>query len=216
MADPERTYERAMFPLGSVLVPTAVLPLHLFEPRYLALIEDVRASDHQELGVVLIERGSEVGGGEVRTDVGTVARVVRAESFDDGRWAVVAVGVRRVRVVRWLDDDPYPRAELADWPDAPEDEVTQASLVADVEAARQRLRTALALAAELGDPAAPATVEVADDPRTASFQVIALAPIGPADQQALLALPGAGERARRLVEVLDDAVELMRARLALG
>src|SRR5688572_25865098 len=105
-----------MFPLGSVLVPGMVLPLHVFEARYRALVRDCVAGDG-EFGVVLIERGSEVGGGDVRTDVGTVARIVQADEMPDGRFALGAVGVRRVRVQRWLDDDPYPRAELADWPD---------------------------------------------------------------------------------------------------
>ena len=86
-----------MFPLGSVLVPSAGLPLHVFEPRYRALVQDCLAGD-REFGVVLIERGSEVGGDDVRTSVGTVARIVEATELPDGRWAVAAVGVRRVRV----------------------------------------------------------------------------------------------------------------------
>ena len=57
-----------MFPLGTVLVPKAVVPLHVFEPRYQTMLVDVMAGD-RKFGVVLIERGSEVGGGDVRTDV---------------------------------------------------------------------------------------------------------------------------------------------------
>ena len=105
-----------MFPLGTVLLPSLLLPLHVFEPRYRTLVDDCVAGDG-EFGVVLIERGSEVGGGDVRTDVGTVARILEVERFDDGRFAVAAVGTRRIRVERWLDDDPYPRAEVHDWPD---------------------------------------------------------------------------------------------------
>ncbi len=58
-----------MFPLGTVLFPYALLPLHVFEPRYRVMIRHVMDSDH-EFGVVLIERGSEVGGGDVRFDIG--------------------------------------------------------------------------------------------------------------------------------------------------
>ena len=64
-----------MFPLGTVLLPGAVLPLHVFEPRYRALVADCLAGE-QEFGVVLIERGSEVGGVDVRRDIATVARIV--------------------------------------------------------------------------------------------------------------------------------------------
>ena len=107
-----------MFPLGSVLVPTMVLPLHIFEHRYRRLVRDCLAAT-PEFGVVLIERGGEVGGGEVRTDVGTVARMVEAAELPDGRFAVQSVGTRRIRVLRWLDDAPYPRAVVEDWPDEP-------------------------------------------------------------------------------------------------
>ena len=106
----------AMFPLGTVLLPSAVLPLHVFEPRYRQLVRDCLDRDG-EFGVVLIERGNEVGGGDNRTSVGTVARLVEAVPFGDGRWALAAVGTRRIRVRRWLEDDPYPRAEVEAWDD---------------------------------------------------------------------------------------------------
>ena len=54
-----------MFPLGSVLFPHALLPLRIFEPRYQALLDSCLAGDGR-FGVVLIERGFEVGGGEDR------------------------------------------------------------------------------------------------------------------------------------------------------
>src|SRR5437773_454261 len=100
-----------MFPLGTVVFPHAVLPLHVFEPRYRAMMRDVLAGD-QEFGVVLIERGSEVGGGDVRFGVGTLAHIVQSSELSDGRFALAAVGVQRFRVERWLPDDPYPRAEI--------------------------------------------------------------------------------------------------------
>src|SRR3546814_19261198 len=105
-----------MFPLGSAVVPGAGLPLHVFEDRYRALMKDCMAGD-REFGVVLIERGSEVGGGDVRADVGTVARIAEASELPDGRWALIAVGDRRIRVTSWLPDDPYPRAAVEPWPD---------------------------------------------------------------------------------------------------
>src|SRR6478609_3186788 len=100
-----------MFPLGTVLFPHALLPLHVFEPRYRLMTQRVLRGE-REFGVVLIERGSEVGGGDTRFDVGTVARVVQIAELPDGRYAVATVGLRRIRVIRWLDDDPYPRAQV--------------------------------------------------------------------------------------------------------
>ena len=197
-----------MFPLGSVLFPSLVLPLHIFEPRYRALIHDVLDGD-REFGVCLIERGAEVGGEDVRTTIGTVAQVHEAEELPDGRWAVVAVGARRIRVERWLPDDPYPRAEVVDLPDpAPSD--SEVAVLPEVVA---RLRTALARSAELGDTTTPATVELSTDPVMASHQASALAPIATIDQHALLSAETVGLRLARLHDLLGDALELLELRL---
>ncbi len=80
-----------MFPLGSVLFPGAVLPLQIFEPRYQALVADLEAAENR-FGVVLIRRGQEVGGGDERADIGTVAEVVRSGTAEDGRILLVTVG----------------------------------------------------------------------------------------------------------------------------
>ncbi len=61
-----------MFPLSAVLFPYASMPLHVFEPRYRALMRDCLAGDPR-FGVVLIERGSEVGGGDQRSSRGRAA-----------------------------------------------------------------------------------------------------------------------------------------------
>ena len=101
-----------MFPLQSVLFPSAVLPMQVFEPRFLQLVDDVLAGDRR-FGVVLITRGSDVGGGEERASVGTVAKVVRVGALDDGRLTLVALGEQRVKVVDWLPDAPYPEDRAA-------------------------------------------------------------------------------------------------------
>src|SRR5262245_44996005 len=156
-----------MFPLGTVLLPGMLLPLHVFEPRYRALVRDCMAADEADFGVVLIERGSEVGGGDVRTDVGTRARILRAEELPDGRFGVVAAGLRRLRVRAWLDDDPYPRADVEDWPDAGDDLDARAEATDALGPGGEvtvLLRRAAALVTELGDTAAPVDLELADDP----------------------------------------------------
>src|SRR4051794_18808882 len=203
-----------MFPLGSVLFPTLFLPLHIFEPRYRALAQHCMSGEHEpEFGVVLIERGSEVGGNDVRTAVGTVARVIEASELDDGRWVLGTVGTRRIRVVQWLPDDPYPRAEVEDWADPPDDPGELDGLYSTVVA---RLRRVLALKAELAEPAADATIELSDDPGLGSFQVSAIAPLGPADQQRLLAADGTGARLRLLRDLLAEEADYLGARLAMG
>lgn len=196
-----------MFPLGTVLYPHAVLPLHVFEPRYRALTERCLAEDGL-FGVVLIERGSEVGGGDQRFSVGTVARIVQAGRLDDGRWMLVTVGERRLRVTHWLADDPYPRAEIELL-----DEITPGDTSGRVAEVTRLLRRALALRAELGEPGPP-TVELApDDAARAGFQACAAAGLRPLDAQRLLETDDAGVRLERLGALLEDAVALLEFRL---
>jgi Lon protease-like protein len=204
-----------MFPLGTVLFPGALLPLHVFEPRYREMVRDCVAGE-PEFGVVLIERGSEVGGGDQRTTVGTVARIVQLAETPDGRYALVAAGTRRVRVLSWLPDDPYPLAEVEDWPDDAHDEADDEELHGLVDAALVRLRRVLALASETGDQVPPATSELSVEPVLASFHAAALAPIGPADSQRLLQAPGTRERFLLLDELLDDAEAALLFRLGAG
>jgi uncharacterized protein len=212
-----------MFPLGSVLVPGMILPLHVFEPRYRALVRDCTAGDG-EFGVVLIERGSEVGGGDARTDVGTMARIVQAEELPDGRFAVGAVGMRRIRVTAWLADEPYSRAEVTDWPEVgvdgdPAGETAAAPPAATdalVEEVDGLLRRVGALRTELGEPAPPLDFTLADDALVAGYQATALAPLGPLDKQALLAASSVRARLDDVRRLLGEHAELLQARLAGG
>ena len=199
-----------MFPLGSVLFPHALLPLHVFEPRYRALTERCLAGD-REFGVVLIERGHEVGGGDERVDVGSVARIVRASQLDDGRWMLVTVGVQRLRVTEWLPDDPYPLARVERLDD--EADAEAASRVPNVFALLRRVH---AMRAELGDPAASLDVELDDDPVQASFEAAALAPLGPFDAQKLLEIDDASVRLDRLEQMLSEELSVLEQRLAGG
>ena len=198
-----------MFPLGTVLFPYALLPLHVFEPRYRMMTRHVLDGDG-EFGVVLIERGSEVGGGDTRFDVATVARVVQAAEMPDGRYALATVGMRRVRVVRWLADDPYPRAEVEALADAPPG--------IDDGAARERVVDALARVTELArriDPRVTDAPVLDPDPARASYEAAAVAPIGPLDAQRLLATEAVGTRLDLLAAMLDEHAAEVRARFGL-
>jgi Lon protease-like protein len=199
----------AMFPLGSVLFPYGVMPLHVFEPRYRLMTERCLEGDGT-FGVVLIERGSEVGGGDVRFDVGTLARIVEAGRFDDGRYALVAVGVHRVHVRGWLPDDPYPQAEIEPADDSVVGDAPS-GLVDDVARQLERVR---ALHAELGAPVPSAAIELADDPARASFEAASLAPIGPLDAQALLETDVAADRLARLADLLTEETRVLEFRLS--
>jgi len=209
-----------MFPLGTVLFPHMVLPLHVFEPRYRALLDDV-LDDGGEFGVALISRGHEVGGGDVRTDVGTVARILRAEQLDDDRWFVIAVGTRRFRVEGWLPDAPYPRAEVVDLDRDPlEDDGDDRGaagqdddVVSELTALTPGLRRVLALQAELGQDNVPATFELAEDPSVASWQAAILSPLTSFDAQRVLATDDRLERLALIAGFLDEIESTLRFQL---
>ncbi|MEO6569953.1 MAG: LON peptidase substrate-binding domain-containing protein [Ilumatobacteraceae bacterium] len=201
-----------MFPLGLALLPGGVLPLHVFEPRYRQMIQDILADDAHdpEFGVTMIERGVEVGGGEARTTVGTVARILDMEVTPDGRYVVVAVGTERLRVNTWLPDDPYPMADVDPWPDTDQGESTVGA--DSIGALHERVNLLNEMVRELGEDAPPADTEISDDARLAVYQLGSLSPIGPVDRYRMLEAPGLSARIAVFGEALDDAAAVLEFR----
>jgi hypothetical protein len=215
-----------MFPLGSVLLPGGLMPLHIFEPRYRQLVVDLLADDvnEPEFGITMIERGKETGGGEVRADVGTIARVVHIEALDGGRYRLVVVGTRRLRVRSWLPDDPYPVADVDEWSDTDADDPHLGDLIA---AAHARVRDINRRTAELGDrsptvsagdaPGEERTAgveepEISDDPLLATYHLAGIAPLGPADRYRLLCADSPRQRLELLDAALDDIIAMIEFR----
>lgn len=200
------TREIAMFPLGSVLFPGMPLPLRVFEPRYVAMLAAVLEQSEPEFGVVLIERGSEVGGGDVRFTVGTVARIVTVDQTDDAI-VLLATGAGRFEVARWLDDAPFPRAEVRDL--APLDLV--GSTPAELDAAEATVRATIARVSEFLELPWPADVELSADPTERTWQVAGIAPLNSLDQYGLLRSTSASELLSRVVDDLEAAEPLLVA-----
>ena len=198
-----------MFPLGIVHFPGVPLPLRVFEPRYRTLVADCLDGD-REFGVVLIERGFEVGGGDSRFDAGTMTSIVEAGMSPDGMVHLRTVGARRVHVVQWLDDDPYPRADVEDFPPF----VVGGAEVEALAAVERRVRRALAMRAELGEPATPFNIELDADPNVSAFQLAAIAPLGPLDQQRLLGVEEPSPFIEALDALIGEELDALAARLA--
>ena len=199
-----------MFPLGTPLLPGAVLPLHVFEPWYRQMIQDILRDDLHppEFGVTMIERGHEVGGGDIRATIGTVARIVDIQATADGGFVLAAVGTDRFRIVSWLPDDPYPIADIDLWPDEDDAEVSPA----EIDELHRRVRELNATVRELGEMTPPPDAEIGDEPWLAVYHLGSLSPLGAADRHRLLAASGLVERIRVLSEVLDDAAAVLEFR----
>lgn len=195
-----------MFPLGSVLFPSMVLPLHVFEPRYLQMISECEDAD-EPFGVVLIERGFEVGGGDQRHTVGTMARILETAALDEGRRALVAVGTNRFRVTEWLEDDPYPQAQVTGVHRPAVDTRLP------IDELDRLLRRLLAVLSEAGVDVGNIDYELSTDPELAVDQLSTLAPLGAFDSQLLLETGTAAEQADLLATMLAEATEMLKAQM---
>ena len=98
-----------MFPLSTVIFPESLFTLRVFEPRYLELVKEC-AMTRRGFGVCLIAKGHEVGGGDERFEYGTVSEILQVAEIGNGQLAISCVGRKRFRVLRWLEDSPYPKA----------------------------------------------------------------------------------------------------------
>ncbi|HLV74869.1 hypothetical protein FHX41_3697 [Actinomadura hallensis] len=111
-----------LFPLGTVLFPGHVLPLHLFEDRYRRLIADLlERPEPRGFGVVGIELGHEVGEGAAHrlAGVGCVAELRETTRHPDGRYDIVTVGTRRFRLKELDRSRPYLQGEVEYLPEEP-------------------------------------------------------------------------------------------------
>lgn len=203
-------FELPMFPLGSVLFPYTAVPLRVFEPRYQTLVDTCLTGDGR-FGTVLIERGSEVGGGDTRFDVGTIARVAGETDLADGHRLILAMGTGRIDVLEWLPDDPYPRAIVQE-----REEAAVPDTDLSVDRVKQSLQRLFALMSEAGYDVGTVELEVSDEPRIAAHQLCALAPVSPIDAHRLLRTDLLPERLSHLQSLLDDEISTLQQQLAGG
>lgn len=198
-----------LFPLGTVLFPGALLPLHIFEPRYRLLIR--RCMDrHLPFGVVLIRHGSDVGGGAEPYEVGTEAKIVAESPLPNGRSYIVTRGERRFAVESLIADaEPYliGRVRYLDEPDG-----DRASDRASV--AREALAAyLLAVVAVTEDPRGERALaeDLRDTPPSdLAYRIAGSLAVDAPQQQALLELETASARLEEETRILNRETELLR------
>lgn len=200
-----------LFPLGLVLFPGVVLPLHVFEERYRALVRELleRPEGEREFGVVAIRQGREVGvdGVSALHAVGCTARLRRVEPYDDGRFDIVTTGTTRFRLVNLAHGRPYLVGQV-EWLT---DEVglpDEATLIgAAVRAAFVDYLLALGEAGADG----VAVPDLPADDLVLSYLVAANVLVDLDDRQGLLAQPDAVSRLRSEHALLRREIRLLRA-----
>jgi uncharacterized protein len=188
-----------IFPLGAVLFPGLVLPLHVFEERYRLLMRDVLAGDEpRRFGVVSIELGHEVGAGAARrlADIGCTAEIRDVREHEDGRYDVVTTGGTRFRVEDLDDSHAYLRADVTLLPE--EDGPGAASAVAPITTMfRRYCERLVAHGAEVAD-----LDDLPSDPQSLSYLVAASLVLDRSDKQRLLGAEHAAARLRLEYELL--------------
>jgi uncharacterized protein len=182
-----------LFPLGTVLYPGLVLPLHIFEERYRQLVGDLLdGPEPRDFGVIAIRKGRETGvdGVSALHEIGCTARLREVMRHDDGRFEVVTVGIQRFRLVGLDHSRPYLRAEIELLADEAGDEAAAALAVQAVQRTFREYLDALATqgAAQISVP------ELPDEPVLLSYLVAASMIVDLSDRQVLLAEPDAAGR----------------------
>ncbi len=197
-----------LFPLGTVLVPGAPLPLHVFEERYRALVRDlleVGEDEPRQFGVISIRSGRETGPGVPELyGVGTAATVRRIVQHDDGRFDLVTVGGPRFRLLGVeTGARPYLVGTVEWMPE--EDTAATPGLVAGVGAALAAYAQTLAAtgAAEVRLPPLP------EDPAVLAWLVADAMLLPTAERQALLEVPSAAGRLREERRLLRRELGLL-------
>jgi len=182
-----------LFPLGTVLFPGLVLPLHIFEERYRQLVRDLLDEpEPQEFGVIAIRKGRETGvdGVSALHEIGCTARLRRVEQHEDGRCELVTVGTQRFRLLGLDHSRPYLRGAIEPLTEETGDEAAAALAVQAVQRTFREYLDALATrgAARISVPDLP------DEPVLLSYLVAASMIVDLGDRQILLAEPDAAGR----------------------
>jgi len=190
----------SIFPLPqALLLPRAFLPLHIFEPRYRAMVSDSLARDRRIAMVQPRPIQPEEAWAPVLFDVGCVGRIAQVEALDDGRYNLILEGVTRFRILREIEaTTPFRQveADLDAFGDAVAEDVVLPSVVrADIEAEARRF------AEDQGYEIDWESVERLDDESLVNGLAQAI-PFDIATKQALLEAVTVAERADLLAEFL--------------
>jgi uncharacterized protein len=199
-----------LFPLGAVLYPGMLLPLHIFEERYRQLVRDLLARpEPRQFGVIAIRKGRETGVDGVHSlyEIGCTATLRRVDQLEDGRFDLGAVGTQRFRLLALDQTLPYLQGEIDL---LAEDAVDQVAAAPSVRAVQVAFRAYLDALTERGG----ATVRIEDlpaEPVLLSFVVAATMVIDLPERQGLLNEPDTVRRLNIEHALLARETAMLRA-----
>lgn len=196
--------ELPVFPLPVVLFPGVPLPLHIFEPRYRQMLDDIRRSENL-FGVSYFDPTTSADMVPPAGHVGCVAEVTEVQSLADGRSNILTVGVVRYRIESYVERGaPYLVAKLSYFEDHDEAEDALAGLTKEVAEAFTRIAQAVRI---INDERTNLPDISNTEPQRLSFLVAAAMEIDAEVKQELLELRSTFERLERLRAMLSIAVK---------
>ncbi len=203
-----------LFPLHTVLFPQAHLPLQIFEPRYVEMIERCLGED-LAFGVVLIREGSEVGGAAVPYEVGTLARIQDVARVGEGRMNIIVAGMTRFKVLELLDKHTYPTARIEAWRDEDVDigkaePVARQAALAFQKYVRAIQNVAATEEQDQEETHEEKTFRPPKDPTLLAYLIANNLQVSNTDKQSLLEAPTTIARLRREVFFMQRERELLR------
>jgi uncharacterized protein len=199
-----------LFPLGTVLYPGLLLPLHIFEDRYRQLVRDLLDGPQPgRFGVIAIRKGRETGvdGISALYEIGCTATLRRVAAHDDGRFDIVTVGAQRFRLAGLDDSRPYLHGEVELLDESTGDEAA-AALAAG--AVRRAFGSYVEVLSEREGVEA-SLPELPDEPVLLSYLVAASMILDLPARQALLAEPDALHRLASERALLNREITMLRS-----
>lgn len=196
--------ELPLFPLPVVLFPGVPVPLHIFEPRYRQMLEDIRLANNL-FGLAYFDSTTSETESPPIGHSGCVAEVTETQTLPDGRSNILAVGLIRYRIDSYVErDDPYLVARVSYFEDHEEDASMLTESARDVAETFTRIAQAVRT---INDERANLPDISDTEPQRLSFLVAAAMEIEPDVKQELLELRSTSERLKRLRGMLTRAVK---------
>lgn len=195
--------ELPIFPLALVLFPGVPLPLHIFEPRYRQMLNDVRAGNNL-FGVSFFDASTSERDMPAAGNVGCVAEVTESQPLPDGRSNILTVGIIRYRIEEYIErDNPYLLARVSYFEDDEEDPNLLSESARDVAETFTRIARAVRT---INDERA-SLPDISDtEPQRLSFLVAAAMEVDAQIKQDMLEMRSTSERLQQLRQVLKRAV----------
>jgi Lon protease-like protein len=185
-----------IFPLaGAILFPRSQLPLHIFEPRYRAMVRDAQASD----GLIAMIQPRDVSEPPTLFDIGCIGQIVGAQEMEDGRFNIVLEGIGRFRVAGEAEvGTPYRQvdADRSGFDDEAEPEPLASIQRAELERESRRYADALGYSVDW-----ESVVRLDDE--TLVNGIAQIAPLDVGSKQALLEARDLAARADLLVQFMQ-------------